>query len=67
MKARGERWTLEPGTYPCTCGTRGIYIRNCRSGERLVKTHRTPDDETCPEFVRQEKVERARKLSGGLP
>jgi hypothetical protein len=67
MKARGKRWALEPGTYPCACGTRAIYIRNCKSGERVAKAHRAPDGKVCPEFQRQEEAERARKLCAVVP
>ena len=67
MKARGKRWALEPGTYPCACGTRAVYIRNCRSGERLPKVHPTPEGLTCPEFERQEQAERNRMLTAEHP
>ena len=66
MASRGKRWELEPGHSPCACGANVAVIRNMRSGERVMKYHKTPGGSTCSELAWQEAVERTRAIVAKL-
>ncbi len=69
MKARSKSWQLEPGYFPCKCGTQASWCRNLGSGERKSYKHNTPAGDLCPEWQWQDGVERTRRIceKAGVP